>query len=94
MKNKVEFISRKDAHVLLDIKEEYIRLRNYELEYRLSVATGDEWVITDWCPFNGRYCRVAMYIPLPHPAMYGKIPTQEEGDLYNYWKGEYANELY
>lgn len=31
----------------------WARMRNYELEFELSDVLGGEWVISEWCPFDG-----------------------------------------
>ena len=38
---------------------EYIteRMRNYEIEYDLSNIFGGEYVVNEWCPFNGIFCK-------------------------------------
>jgi hypothetical protein len=48
---------------------DWTRLRNYEMEMDLAEEFGGEWCVTDWCPFNGRFCKVHDYIPWPHPPM-------------------------
>lgn len=40
----------------LDPRQSWSRLRNYEIESRLHSALGGEWVITEWCPFDGYFC--------------------------------------
>jgi hypothetical protein len=30
--------------------------RNYELEDELHAKCGDQWIIVEWCPYNGIYC--------------------------------------
>lgn len=37
------------------------RLRNYEFEDRLAKRFGHEWVISEWCPFNGVWCKWVEY---------------------------------
>lgn len=39
------------------------RCRNYELETDMSEWFGGEWVISEWCPFDGVYCRWPRHIP-------------------------------
>lgn len=41
----------------------WARLRNYELESRLFHLFGNEYVISEWCPFNGIYCGWAAHAP-------------------------------
>lgn len=45
------------------------RLRNYEMENDLEQATGVAHVISEWCPFNGRFCTLAQPVPFPHPPI-------------------------
>ncbi len=80
-----EFISRKAALQSLG-KPVDSRLRNYEIEERLAVrcpafnACKDEAsshvVVTDWCPFDGRFCALSRYVPYPHPPMSGEDPSE------------------
>lgn len=44
------------------------RLRNYEYEEILT-ALGGDWCISEWCPFDGRHCKLQLYVPYPHPPM-------------------------
>lgn len=39
------------------------RVRNYELEHDLSSKLGGEWVVAEWCPFNGLFCQWISYAP-------------------------------
>ncbi len=40
------------------------RLRNYEIENRMTGQFGGRWVVSEWCPFNGIHCRWADYAPI------------------------------
>jgi hypothetical protein len=33
------------------------RLRNYEMEETMQEQFGDHWIVVEWCPFNGIFCR-------------------------------------
>lgn len=62
------------------------RWRNYEIEDALEQRLGGSWCVTDWCPFNGRYCKVAHYVPLPHPPLKGQEPHAPETAIpWNEW---------
>jgi hypothetical protein len=39
------------------------RLRNYEFEGELRKTFGGDWVISEWCPFNGVYCAWCEHAP-------------------------------
>lgn len=71
-----EFISRTDAESVLKFvgidTTRFHRLRNYEIEWRLAELFGGAYVITDWCPFNSRFCEVGHYVPYPHPPDAGE----------------------
>ena len=54
------------------------RLRNYELENYLYDSLPGFWTITDWCPFNGRFCKLRDFVPKPHPPMVGEMPAPPE----------------
>jgi len=32
-------------------------LRNYEMEQMMQDHFGDNWIVVEWCPFNGIFCR-------------------------------------
>lgn len=38
-------------------------LRNYELERMMEYHFGGEWVIAEWCPFDGIFCRYKEVAP-------------------------------
>lgn len=40
------------------------RLRNYEIEQELLEFFGEEHVISEWCPFNGQFCKWEDYCPI------------------------------
>jgi hypothetical protein len=70
----VQFVKRADA--LESLKDVHtVRARNYELEQTLSDVFGGTWVVTDWCPFNGRFCALDRYVPYPHPPLSG-VPVK------------------
>lgn len=39
---------------------------------------GGEWCITDWCPFNGRFCKLRDFVPYPHPPLADDPPRPPE----------------
>ncbi len=66
------FISREDAFAQVLPKRphrSYPQARNYELERDLQEILGGDWVVTDWCPYNGRFSTLAAFVPYPHPPM-------------------------
>jgi len=40
------------------------RVRNYEMEVELQEVTGEEYVISEFCPFNGRFCSWMDHAPI------------------------------
>jgi hypothetical protein len=71
----VRFISRADAAKKLQALNENLwwdRLRNYEYEERLHEAFGGDWCISEWCPFDGRWCTLRDFLPPPWPPMVGE----------------------
>ena len=57
----LKLISREDALKELGRKPDS-RMRNYEIEHYLDERTPDnEWVIQEWCPFNGIHCKFFEY---------------------------------
>ena len=63
MKNLV-FLTREEAFDKLPPDHRRDRWRNYELEYLLSERFPDEacgFVISENCPFNGRYTRWELF---------------------------------
>lgn len=54
------WLSTKTPEQLLDIcapsARDWERMRNYEIEDELEREIGGEWVVSEWCPFNGVYC--------------------------------------
>jgi hypothetical protein len=68
------------------------RRRNYELEEDLEETFGGEWCIAEWCPFNGRFCKVADFIEFPHPPLRGVKPEPpEEGIPWRNFDGRLTN---
>ena len=67
----------------------FARWRNYEIERELDsnvVGDGEGWCVTDWCPFDGRHCKVSAYIPYPHPPLRCELPMPPEtGDPWRCW---------
>jgi hypothetical protein len=71
------FCTRTEARVKLMTRQAYkqdrprwfTRLRNYEYEYRLAEEFGGRWVISEWCPFNGRFCALREFVDPPWPPM-------------------------
>jgi hypothetical protein len=55
----MNLLTREEAkeRLQLDTSATWPRLRNYEIEDRLSHRFGGVWIITEWCPLNGVYCR-------------------------------------
>lgn len=49
------------------------RLRNYELEAELQGTLGGDWVISEWCPFNGFFCAYSDVAPLDEMVAYREI---------------------
>ena len=49
-----------------------------------------EWCIAEWCPFNGRYCKLGEHVPTPHPPMSDEQPRPPQTDVP--WN-EYAGPL-
>ena len=75
---KIQFVSRRRAaekiraqwlvtltppELLAMTEPTWLRMRNYEYEVLLSETFGGEWVIKEWCPFNGRYCAWGDHAP-------------------------------
>lgn len=56
-------VSRARALELLPhLREDFARMRNYEIQGELEDLFGATWVISEWCPFNGihtAWCHVA-----------------------------------
>lgn len=78
------FISRIEAVQKLGYLqnfERYWRLRNYELEHDLKLRFGGEWCISEWCPFNGRFCQLQEHVEPPHPPLRGVPPQPPETDI-------------
>lgn len=42
-------------------RNQYDRLRNYEIEHQLDEDSEDEHVVQGWCPFNGIHCKFFDY---------------------------------
>lgn len=57
------------------------RYRNYELEERLEAEYDGQWVISEWCPFDGRFCKLADFVPRPHPPMVDEPPRPPDTDV-------------
>jgi len=88
--DSVRFISRRDAmDQWLDMDGRGggpdDTLRNYEIEEGLHEITGDEWIVTDWCPFDGRFCNIDDFVPYPHPPVRGHRPSDETGVPWRSW---------
>ncbi len=77
------FISRADAVKRLRYTSDsrHWRLRNYELEHNLELAFGGKWCISEWCPFNGRFCQLQDFVKPPHPPMSGEPRHPPETDI-------------
>jgi hypothetical protein len=62
MSSVIQLISRSDAETKLggNVRQ----LRNYEMELRLEEVTGQKFVISEWCPFNGVWCAWAEHMPI------------------------------
>ena len=53
-------------------------LRNYEMEEEMRDQFGDDWVVVEWCPFNGIFCRYKevaskadlLSVPLPRTRLW------------------------
>lgn len=59
------WLSTRTPEQLLAMHEpNWDRLRNYELEGILEKELGGEWVIGEWCPFNGIHCNWLDHCPL------------------------------
>lgn len=56
MDKKPTLISRKDAALKIGRETNYEGMRNYEMEHALEEIEGGEWIINEWCPFNGIHC--------------------------------------
>jgi hypothetical protein len=50
------------------------RLRNYEIEHELDDQYDGKWIVSEWCPFNGRFCNLGKFVPPPHPPMRDEEP--------------------
>lgn len=64
-----KFISRRAGLVLLygDRWAERTRMRNYEIEGYLRDQYGGQVCISEWCPYDGRFCTLRDHIAAPHP---------------------------
>lgn len=99
----MRFVSREEARELLEKSFEghcaccgnmhalkrFDHWRNYEIEQRLHthVPNGEGWCINEWCPFNGRFCALARYVPYPHPPLKGEDPHLPETAIpWNSWQ--------
>ena len=81
----MHFVSRAEAHKLLirpgsPASQRFDSWRNYEIERDLEDKFGEERCVTDWCPYNGRFCKVSSYVPYPHPPLKGALPVPPETD--------------
>lgn len=76
---EVKFINRAEA--LKMIGSENDRLRNYEIEERLALEYDGRWVISEWCPFNGRFCSLGYFVGYPHPPMEGESAQPPETNV-------------
>lgn len=65
------FVTREEAfkRVLPDKPHRSLQARNYELERDLDGLFGGNWVVTDWCPYDGRFSVLSHFVPYPHPPM-------------------------
>jgi hypothetical protein len=77
-RNGVKFVSRAMGLKMIGRDPEGSRLRNYEIESRLEDDFDGVWCISEWCPFNGRFCRLSKHVPHPHPPMVGEKPRPPE----------------
>lgn len=69
------WLSAYSREELLEMSEPtWERRRNYEFEDDLRKAFGTNHVISEWCPFNGRFCSLKDYVDFPHP------PQSDEPD--------------
>lgn len=75
----VKFVDRAEA--LKMIGSDNDRLRNYEIEYRLELEYDGRWVVSEWCPFDGRFCRLDEFVSYPHPPMNGELPKPPATDI-------------
>lgn len=68
--------------------------RNYEIERKLEAVFGMDWCVTDWCPFNGRFCKVADYVPYPHPSGVNEpCKPPEVASVFNVWQPTMTEKL-
>jgi hypothetical protein len=91
LRERPAFVTRKSALHMLGLPADS-RRRNYEIEEDLAPAydpsfdactdTDRDWIppviVSDWCPFEGRFCAVAEYVPYPHPPLGGVGPSEAE----------------
>lgn len=55
---RASMLARMTPDQLLDATApDFTRWRNYEIESALIKEFGDDWIVAEWCPFNGVYCR-------------------------------------
>lgn len=47
-------ITRKQASLAL--RDWEAGLRNYEIEQGMASEHGGQWIVSEWCPFNGIFC--------------------------------------
>lgn len=80
--NGTTFISRRSALQLLygDEWTERTRMRNYEIEDALRAnGHGDQVCISEWCPYDGRFCTLRDHVAPPHPpCTYESPPYQDD----------------
>lgn len=74
----VKFASREEAIDMLIFVSD--RWRNYELEDRIALGWEDKWVISEFCPFNGIYCRWREYAPREDFVEYRELLTSILGE--------------
>lgn len=75
----MRFVSREEAAKLIDeeltrqghckccshrLSSYQLRvMRNYEYEHKLQSMFKEEFCITGWCPYNGKYCKWVDHAP-------------------------------